>query len=57
MSVGNDWYRPQDRYCLKRINKVKLYRPVAGDPDAYPQLTPALTLPLLSSALVRARVP
>ncbi|CAI7978939.1 hypothetical protein FRAHR75_540029 [Frankia sp. Hr75.2] len=28
---------------IKRINKVKLYRPVAGEPDAYPQLTPALT--------------
>ncbi|MFI9172401.1 Tn3 family transposase [Streptomyces lincolnensis] len=24
---------------IKRINKVKLYRPVAGEPDAYPQLT------------------
>ncbi|MFH8753906.1 transposase [Streptomyces rimosus] len=28
---------------IKRINRVKLYRPVAGEPDAYPQLTPALT--------------
>ncbi|WP_353962311.1 Tn3 family transposase [Streptomyces sp. NBC_01381] len=28
---------------IKRINKVKLYRAVAGEPDAYPQLTPALT--------------
>ncbi|MEV7258271.1 Tn3 family transposase [Streptomyces sp. NPDC093937] len=31
---------------IKRINKVKLSRPVAGDPDAYPQLTPALTRPI-----------
>ncbi|ARF52967.1 Tn3 family transposase [Streptomyces gilvosporeus] len=31
---------------IKRINKVKLYRPVAGDPDAYPQLAPALTRPI-----------
>ncbi|MDT0405239.1 Tn3 family transposase [Streptomyces edwardsiae] len=31
---------------IKRINKVKLYRPVAGEPDAYPQLTPALTRPV-----------
>ncbi|MFF1834792.1 Tn3 family transposase [Streptomyces sp. NPDC058231] len=31
---------------IKRINKVKLYRPVAGEPDAYPQLTPALTRPI-----------
>ncbi|MEV6077551.1 Tn3 family transposase [Streptomyces sp. NPDC052069] len=27
---------------IKRISKVRLYRPVAGEPDAYPQLTPAL---------------
>ncbi|MFF3123686.1 Tn3 family transposase [Streptomyces sp. NPDC057908] len=31
---------------IKRINKVRLYRPVAGEPDAYPQLTPALTRPI-----------
>ncbi|MFD9574560.1 Tn3 family transposase [Streptomyces sp. NPDC059982] len=31
---------------IKRINKVKLYRPLAGEPDAYPQLTPALTRPI-----------
>lgn len=27
---------------IKRINKVRLYRPVAGEPDAYPQLGPAM---------------
>ncbi|MER6314417.1 Tn3 family transposase [Streptomyces sp. NPDC001581] len=31
---------------IKRINKVKLYRPVAGEPDAYPGLAPALTRPI-----------
>lgn len=31
---------------IKRINHVKLYRPAAGEPDAYPQLTPALTRPI-----------
>ena len=31
---------------IKRINKVKLYRPVAGDADAYPRLTPVLTRPI-----------
>jgi TnpA family transposase len=31
---------------IKRINKLKLYRPNAGEPDAYPLLTPALTRPL-----------
>ncbi len=31
---------------IKRINTVKLYRPVPGDPDAYPNLTPALTRPI-----------
>ncbi|WP_241838441.1 transposase [Streptomyces sp. TSRI0281] len=31
---------------IKRINKVRLYRPVADEPDAYPQLTPALTRPI-----------
>ncbi len=28
---------------IKQINKVRLYRPATGQPDAYPQLTPALT--------------
>ncbi|MEU4466306.1 hypothetical protein AB0G20_21885 [Streptomyces sp. NPDC024017] len=28
------------------VYKVKLYRPVAGEPDAYPQRTPALTRPI-----------
>jgi hypothetical protein len=31
---------------IKRINKVKLYRPAAGDPGAYPRLAPALTRPI-----------
>ncbi|MGH3518504.1 MAG: Tn3 family transposase [Haloechinothrix sp.] len=31
---------------IKQINRVRLYRPVAGQPDAYPQLTPALTRPI-----------
>lgn len=31
---------------IKRINKVRLYRPAAGEPDAYPGLTPALTRPV-----------
>jgi len=31
---------------IKRINKVKLYRPAAGDPGAYPRLAPALTRPV-----------
>jgi TnpA family transposase len=31
---------------IKRINHVKLYRPVAGEPDAYPNLAPALTRPI-----------
>jgi TnpA family transposase len=31
---------------IKRINKVRLYRPAAGEPDAYPRLTPALTRPI-----------
>ena len=31
---------------IKRINTVKLYRPVPGDPDAYPHLAPALTRPI-----------
>ena len=31
---------------IKRINKVRLYRPAAGEPDAYPALVPALTRPI-----------
>jgi TnpA family transposase len=31
---------------IKRINKVWLYRPAAGEPDAYPRLAPALTRPI-----------
>ncbi len=31
---------------IKRINKVRLYRPAAGEPDAYPRLVPALTRPI-----------
>lgn len=31
---------------IKRINKVRLYRPAAGDPGAYPNLAPALTRPI-----------
>ena len=31
---------------IKQINKIRLYRPVKGQPDAYPQLTPALTRPI-----------
>ena len=31
---------------IKRINKVRLYRPAAGDPDAYSRLTPAMTRPI-----------
>lgn len=31
---------------IKRINKVRLCRPVSGRPDAYPELTPALTRPI-----------
>ncbi len=31
---------------LKRINKVKLCRPAADEPDAYPRLGPALTRPI-----------
>ncbi len=31
---------------IKRINTVKLYRPGPGDPDAYPNLGPALTRPI-----------
>jgi TnpA family transposase len=31
---------------IKRINKVRLYRPAAGEPDTYPRLTPALSRPI-----------
>jgi TnpA family transposase len=31
---------------IKQINKVRLYRPAAGDPGAYPRLAPALTRPI-----------
>jgi TnpA family transposase len=31
---------------IKQINRVRLYRPAAGAPDAYPLLTPALTRPI-----------
>jgi TnpA family transposase len=31
---------------IKRVNKTRLYRPVAGDPGAWPRLEPALTRPI-----------
>ena len=31
---------------LKRIHTQKLYRPVAGHPDAYPHLLPVMTRPI-----------
>ncbi len=31
---------------IKRINKVRLYRPSAGEPTAWPRLEPALTRPI-----------
>ncbi|KKC04333.1 Tn3 family transposase [Mycobacterium nebraskense] len=31
---------------IKRINKVKLYRPAAGEPDLWPGLRPAMTRPI-----------
>jgi TnpA family transposase len=31
---------------IKQINKTKLYLPDRGDPDAYPQLKPAMTRPI-----------
>ena len=31
---------------IKQINKVRLYRPTTGQPEAYPQLTAALTRPI-----------
>lgn len=31
---------------IKRINTVKLYRPVTGEPDVFPNLGPALTRPI-----------
>jgi TnpA family transposase len=38
---------------IKRINKVRLYRPAAGDPGAYPNLTPALTRPINWDVIAR----
>ncbi|BAS11185.1 transposase for transposon Tn1546 [Arthrobacter sp. Hiyo4] len=31
---------------IKQVNRIKLYRPATGQPDAYPLLTPALTRPI-----------
>ena len=31
---------------IKQINKARLYRARAGEPDAYPRLAPALTRPI-----------
>jgi len=31
---------------IKQINKIRLYRPGTGEPDAHPQLEPALTRPI-----------
>jgi len=31
---------------IKRINEIRLYRPAAGELDAYPRLAPALTRPI-----------
>jgi TnpA family transposase len=31
---------------IKRINKVRLYRPAGGEPDTYPRLMPALSRPI-----------
>jgi TnpA family transposase len=31
---------------IKQINKARLYQPDRGDPDAYPQLKPAMTRPI-----------
>ncbi len=31
---------------IKRINKVRLYRPAPGEPEAYPRLSPALSRPI-----------
>jgi TnpA family transposase len=31
---------------IKRINKVKLYRPATGEPDLWPGLAPAMTRPI-----------
>jgi TnpA family transposase len=31
---------------IKQINKARLHRPRAGEPDAYPRLAPALTRPI-----------
>jgi len=32
---------------IKQINKIKLYRPDRGDPQAFPELGPAMTRPIL----------
>jgi Tn3 transposase DDE domain len=37
---------------IKRINKVKMYRPAAGEPDLWPQLKPALTRPITGGGRV-----
>ena len=34
---------------IKQINKIKLYQPDRGDPDAYPGLKPAMTRPKSST--------
>jgi TnpA family transposase len=31
---------------IKQINRTRLYRPAAGEPDAYPNLMPAMTRPI-----------
>lgn len=31
---------------IKQINRIRLYRPAAGEPDAFPNLGPALTRPI-----------
>jgi TnpA family transposase len=38
---------------IKRINKVRLYRPAVGDPGAYPNLSPALTRPINWDVIAR----
>lgn len=38
---------------IKRINKVRLYRPGAGDPGAYPHLAAALTRPINWDVIAR----
>jgi hypothetical protein len=50
VSVGTCHQRQTARFDLlpriKRINHVRLYRLASGEPDAYPRLTLALTLPI-----------